>query len=345
METSPLEIDEIRLLHLSRSTPSLLPIPGAVQQDSPDEVCFSLFDYFDWLVVRKGSNLDYKACFGLEYEENTPALVSSEYLTLVSLKEDEASDCTPCGVKVGDPFFDGENQDLSDFPFLSVMMVTALPEPGVPPKQYGLTIRPADVDHFLKICTNQLRNLVREVCQEVYPGQKELQAVFQVYNCMNSGNFCVVVRSRAPEFTYHVSMWVRAASLNQPEKDVSPRFPSLDCSTYTLVGLAYPSEPARTLPEQLTAQSTAEVALRLSVTNEVRNHLFQYAASQCGSNAVSEDLRGLYGRYDVTLRLSLRQFGLLYPWLCAHKLGRPLPEGNHSKNKAKPISSICSARV
>ena len=90
-----MKIDNIRLLRLSRSAPSLLTAPGAAPQDGSEVAWFSLFDYFDGLVVRKGDTLDYRACFGLDQPASTPPLVSSEYLTLVSLageEEDPAAD-------------------------------------------------------------------------------------------------------------------------------------------------------------------------------------------------------------------------------------------------------------
>ena len=313
-----MKIDNIRLLRLSRSAPSLLTAPGAAPQDGSEVAWFSLFDYFDGLVVRKGDTLDYRACFGLDQPAATPPLASSEYLTLVSLAGEEEESGENHGLLEGDPFFGGDGQDLSALPFLSVMMVTVLPDPIAAPtsKERGVLIRPDDVDRFLRTCTASLRQWVREVGGEFYAGDAALQAVYRVYNCMNSGNFCLVTRSRSPELTYHISMRMRAKTLRQDGNDA---FPHLDCSTYSLVGLACPDcvNPQTFLKDET---SNAEVALRLSVINKVRNSLFQYAAG-----CMTEDLRGLYGRYDVTLRLNLRQFGQLYPWISAKKLGRPLP--------------------
>lgn len=320
MEKHDLQIGEIRLLHLSRNAPSLLATPGDVPLDASEAVCFSLFDYFDWLVVRKGDALGYKAYFGLEQTEMNRPLVTSEYLTLVSLAGDEETNKTGTVWRERDPFFNEADQELSELPFLSVMMVTALPDPLASPKmkEQGVPIHPADVERFLSTCTDELRKVVREVCREIYTASAGLQAVFQVYNCVNSGNFCVVTRSCTPELAYHISMRVRAETLYCLG---DPCFPALDCSTYSLVGLSCPADQTtQMLSAQGMAQSKAEVALRLSVTNGVRNDLFRYAADN-----MSENLLGLYGRYDVTLRLDLEQFRLLYPWICAHKLGCPFP--------------------
>lgn len=327
MEKCELQVDEIRLLHLSRSAPSLLAPHGTVRKGTAERVCFCLFDYFDWLTVHKGDKLDYKACFGLEQAESDASLVSSEYLTLVLLAGEKEATCSGSGWKEGDPFFLAEDQDPSQLPFLSVMMVTALPDPSASPrtKERGLLIHPEDVERFLRACADELRRVVREVCDIFCPQPEGLQVVFQVYHCLNSGNFCIVARSRVPELTYHISMCVRAETLYKVEDGC---FPRLDCSTYSLVGLFCPvdRQPPETLLKNVTAQTGTEVALRLSVTNEVRNNLFR-----CASDCVSEDLRGLYGRYDVTLHLNLDQFGQLYPWICAHKLDVPYPEESDSQ--------------
>ena len=107
-----MKIDNIRLLRLSRSAPSLLTAPGAAPQDGSEVAWFSLFDYFDGLVVRKGDTLDYRACFGLDQPASTPPLVSSEYLTLVSLAGEEEESGENHGLLEGDPFFGGDGQDL-----------------------------------------------------------------------------------------------------------------------------------------------------------------------------------------------------------------------------------------
>lgn len=321
VENKDLQISMVRLLHMSRSAPSLLTTPGVVEKDASETVCFSLFDYFDWLVVHKGDVLDYRACFGLEQAVSAPPLVSSAYLTLVSLAGEEAPRGGTNGIREGDPFFGGEGEDLSTLPFLSLILVTVLPDPIVSPapKPHSFPICPKDVDGFLRTCTASLRQWVREECGDAFQAGETLQAVFQVYNCINSGNFCVAIRSRTPELAYHVSMRVRAETLRQAEGSV---FPHLDCSTYSLGGLVCPKDVVpQTFPHDALRDSTAEMALRLSVTNQVRNSLFFHAADY-----MSEDLRGLYGRYDVTLRLNLRQFGQLYPWIISKKLGHPFPQ-------------------
>lgn len=329
MSYSGLQIEEIRLLHLSRNAPLLLTKPDKCLQQSRElPVCFSMFDYFDWLTVQKGYELDHISCLGLNPKtaEEFP-LVSSQYLSLVTLKgEPKNHNLKSAGWIQGDPFFCDEGMEnvFVELPFLSIMLVTILPCPDQAPKtprEAMPYIRQEEVDSFLKVCASELREIVLEIGSNMCGVDSGIpQSVFQVYHCINSGNFCIAMRCRTPEPAYHIAMRVRAATLNRGARH---GFPELDCSTFSLMGTAYRVKPDGMveIPPLCTQKaSRSKVVLRLSVTNRVRNLLFQYSGK-----SVAEELNGLYGRYDVTLQLDLAQFWQLYPWICAHKLGKCFP--------------------
>lgn len=328
MSYSGLQIEEIHLLHLSRNAPLLLTAPDKrLQQSREMPVCFSMFDYFDWLTVQKGCELDHMSCLGLNSKtaEEFP-LVSSQYLSLVTLKGEPKGLSPKSGWMQGDPFFCNKSMEnvFAELPFLSIMLVTILPCPGqtlkVPQEAIPYT-RQEDVDSFLKDCAGELREIVRETGSNMCRMDSHIpQSVFQVYHCINSGNFCIAMRCRTPEPAYHIAMRVRAATLNKGAKH---GFPELDCSTFSLMGTPYRVKDDGTVevPPLCTQKaSRSKAALRLSVTNRVRNLLFQHTGK-----SVSEELNGLYGRYDVTLQLDSAQFWQIYPWICAHKLGKHFP--------------------
>lgn len=322
-----LQIEEIRLLHLSRNAPLLLEEADKdPRQGREVPVCFSMFDYFDWLTVQKGQELDHISCLGLNPKkpEGLP-LVSSQYLTLVTLKGEPKGDSQKAGWVQGDPFFcdEGMENAFAELPFLSIMLVTILPCPDTEHKIHQAIpyTRQDEVDSFLKGCAGELREVVLKNGSNLCGTNSDvLQAVFQVYHCINSGNFCIAMRCRAPEPAYHIAMSVRAATLNEGARR---GFPKLDCNTFSLMGTSYrvmANGKVEVPPPCTQEASRSKTALRLSVTNRVRNLLFQHTGKP-----LSEELNGLYGRYDVTLQLDSAQFWKLYPWICAHKLGNKFP--------------------
>lgn len=322
-----LQIDEIRLLRLSRNAPLLLSAPEKQQQGHVETFpCFSMFDYFDWLTVQKDTELDHMSCLGLELRaaEDLP-LVSSQYLTLVTLKGEPKAQVLGAGWMWDDPFFCARDMEdvFAQLPFLSVILVTILPCPNEEPKAQTIPcIRQTDVDAFLKGCACELKKIVWETGSKVCELDAGVpQCVFKVYHCINSGNFCIAMRCRTPEPAYHIAMRVRAATLNG---NAAHGFPELDCSTFSLMGTAYRVNADKTVevpPLHIQQASRSKAALRLSVTNRVHNLLFKYA-----DHSMTHALNGLYGRYDVTFQLDPEQFWQLYPWICAHKLGKHFPK-------------------
>lgn len=314
-----LQIDELLLLHLSRSAPSLLP-PSCQTFSAADseQANFSMFDYFNWLTVERGHKLDDRTCLGLTQTKaaSIMPISSSQYLTLVTLNRTPEEHAASVQWGEGDPFF---CPDLS-LPFLSVMLVTVLPGDNAVSAHTE-----TDIEGFLLDCAEHLEKLAGEVCQMLFRqedvSKSVRQAVYKIYHCINSGSFCIAIRSRTPELSYHVSMSLRAAKLN---KSYKYGFPAVDCSTFSFAGVYCPiqrSADAWVPPEDVRTASLSKVALRLSVTNQVRNELFQKHP-----DSITEAPCGLYGRYDVTLHIPLEEFWKLHSWICAHKLGTKFPE-------------------
>lgn len=311
-----LKIDEILLLHLTRNAPTFLSMDNKLTQNENFSQ-FAMFDYFDWLTVERNDQLDYSECLGLtSARPSRVPLSSSQYLALATLQGQPKSSNNSLAWRVGDPFF---CVDGGEFPFLSTIVVNVLPNFS----DGGVSAAEKDVKAFLLHCVHQLYEQVNLTCrklctpEEEESPQPELKAIYQVYHCINSGNFCVAIRSRVPELAYHVSMQIRAAKLNET---MLYGFPSLDCHTFSFLGTYCPAETEAwtySPAENVRKMSSSKVAMRLSVTNQVRNELVQ---NHSGS-LVDEAICGLLGRYDITLHMRLEEFWQLYPWICAHKLG------------------------
>lgn len=71
-----------------------------------------------------------------------------------------------------------------------------------------------------------------------------------------------------------------------------------------------------------TSQSEVDAFLK-SCAEELRELVQDTWRKISEAGTGKEDISGLYGRYDVTLRLELEQFWRIYPWICAHKFGVP----------------------
>lgn len=331
-----LRIDELLLLHLSRSAPSLLsPNCQTLKGSDAERTHFSMFDYFNWLTVERSRKLDYRTCLGLTRTtaDCVIPVSSSQYLTLVTLnkapKEREPSVCWG----EGDPFF---CPDLS-LPFLSVMLVTVLPGDNNDDNIVSVRTETA-IENFLFDCAEHLEELVWETCRQIFCSRDKntaCQAIYKIYHCINSGSFCIAIRSRTPELSYHVSMGLRATKIIEVTKY---GFLPVDCSTFSLAGVYCPILPgmATTVPpKDVQKESMSKAALRLSVTNQVRNELLQTHSDpdpDSDFDFITEVPCGLYGRYDVTLYIPLKAFWELYPWICAHKLGTEFPEKSSEKS-------------
>ena len=82
---------------------------------------FYMFDYFDKLICRpvKWDDNDYRVCFGLNQPPDDVPPTASHYLTLLSFDEE-----------IPNPFEDLSDSKggLSDMPFLSIILVTVIPD-------------------------------------------------------------------------------------------------------------------------------------------------------------------------------------------------------------------------
>lgn len=299
-----IKIQDVWLLHFIRDTDCS---HDEEQKHDHDLKEYYVFDYYDRMVCKRGG-LDYDQCLGLTGELRdyyAKSSVASSYLTLTSLVSD---DCKQ------DPFL----YNAADLPFLSLVNITAMADHT---ETNSMNISEKDVSYYLFESIQFLQKAVERFCTCFFEGKQAedspLPVCFRVLHSMNSGNYCVAIRSAYEELGYYVAMSIR--SLVMPALN---GFPQCQFSTFTITCMQYTVDQNNiaAIPTQISDRRyLSEIVLRLSIDQKLIGMIAPLAAS-VGNG------RGLYGRYDVTISLSMEQFMRIYPWICACKFGTVYPD-------------------
>lgn len=309
-------IQGINLLQLKRnSVIRQNQYEGIVSRRIPD---FFLFDYYDSLYyLQKAQTIE--EYLGIDYSDPSPSSneVASQYHALIDIGGQQPH---------GNLFSNAElNETL---PYISIVSITILPsttfkdtEQLVDSKSElanGQANSRIETEKFLKACVVELNDVVADKTKALALTEKEL--VHKTYLCLNSGNFCIVFRSKYPEIPYKLTMYLRTQHLNKTQRY---GFPTVVCSTYTITGIRFcqdSNDVAKFNDGIAKNQCKTNVVLRLS-TEDLS---LVKDLSSLGTVSVGNP-KGLFGRYDLTLTLNMVQFGELYPWLCARKFGTQYP--------------------
>lgn len=357
-----LRVRNVWRLHLTRN--AIMPRSKKDAETLTDDKAshFYVFDYFDKMVCRRVHSTanDHRFIFGLNQPPDDVPPTASHYLTLASL-EGEAEE--------EDPFFYSEtgksSTDLSGMPFLSVILVTIMSMEEDASGGAGDMPGEEKVKDFLISCAGSLRKTAETAYDDFRtkqgaisrPGGKsadEAQMKCRVLHCINSGNFCVAVRTNRPELSYYIAMRIRGNLLNEPKIPGQRQFgfPRLFCSTFTITGMEYRENERHmvsALAEEKARELRAEVVMRFSVPDH-RLIRELYQMEEDSSEGRRDVIRTLYGRYDATLTLSMGTFMKIYPWICYSKFNAaPLPLESIEKESNSAIKrlmvALCDKRV
>lgn len=320
---SKIKVDEIWQLQLTRNADFMNALPTS-HAESVAKVCpsqeegktahFCVFDYYDKLVCRKEISLTHRDCLCLDSNSrNDLALtIASHALTLVSLKEEKPQGDADAGV---DPFFySGSSVEL---PFLSLILVTITAKEarnsGELPR-----VTEEEVGQFLLESAAKLCEIVKKTYEDYLDKENlnkndDTSPVYRVLYSINSGNFCIVVRSRYPELSFCLATKVRASVLNEGK---AHGYPSVQCSTFTITCMEYLSDRASLLSDELAEKLRCKVVMRLALRN---NEFYQQLCKLEDGERSRSDAYGLFGRYDVSLTLTMSQFNALYPYICERR--------------------------
>ncbi len=276
---------------------------GVLQEEKSESARFLMFDYFDILYYKEleGDEKHYMNYFSLgdPFKNDKDYKVSYKFLGLYQKwKKIEES---------ADPFLPGVSQQLSDKPFLGIVQISLCTESFV---KKNIT---DGVEEFLEFCEKKIEEIATATCKD---------SIKCLYRSTNTGDFCLVLRTSCVEKIYQTALELNRY-VNTCEKE--DQFQVKFC-TYTSVGLECAiGEDGKycTLNKEFIEKNRElKVALRFSASSSLAEKLNRLKQTQENKEEY-EVKKGVFGRYDYLIHVSIQEFADIYPILCEKKLGRP----------------------
>lgn len=226
------------------------------------------------------------------------------------------------GKKEENPFVinEVEGEYLSDTPFLGLIQIYLCRESFIDEHLDG---EDGNVDLFLRKMEDKIRERVYRILKTdqtdspAFLNSKELGGTMvDIYRSSTSGDFCLVMRTDSIAKIYNV-----AFLLNHAQND--PKEP-LHLLTYTNVGVECKRKKDGSgyctfNPSFVAKSQESTIELRLSGDSTILQ-----VAQKSVENI--EWCKGILGRYDYLLHMSLDTFSELYPQLCREKFGKPVED-------------------
>jgi len=336
-ENDLLKIRDLRLIRLARNAHILKQRPARdpfkVTGNAATEQ-FYLFDYFDSMTYVRDNKLSASDCFGMSggINQGTMPATSAQLITLVDFKEFDPS------ARETDPF---ESKDKKR-PFLSLLFVSLNTKLSGGPVYNGASMDGFQqcseqddtvpgglriVHDFLKACNADILAATESAVESIAEDGK-LKPIYHLFQAINFGDFCLAVRSALPEHAHRISVTITEASkASLPQSEIHTQV-NLDYSVYTVSGLIY-GDKKRAYPfdsgfvrDMISAESHVMLRLRMDPRSLDKYKNF----FSCNPSTFNTRGRGMFGWYDISIGVSIRQFILLYPILRAIKLDGKPPE-------------------
>lgn len=309
-----LDIKDVRLLRLARNAYAYPGSHGKVElkNERGEKACkkaFLMLDYFDLLTYERDEGLTATDCFGLtgSFRKTDIPATSAQLMTLarhIKYDTDAADD---------DPF---EYQGGPKKPFLSLLFVTMRFEAVKWVLDDELRKDKDDaVEKLLHACDDELH-------RETEKALRKSDALFRVFKSVNTGDFCVVLRSGSLDDTYLVSRAITC--LGKHPRHV---LGSLRYGLHIYCGVEYGPESLR--------PSTGEtkISLQMEISPQALDPVVQTLQKPLGYTVHYSPQNAC-----LSMPVSMTTFCELYPLLRAAKLGEkeptaaasadsPLPEG------------------
>lgn len=271
-----------------------------------DNVYF-MMDYFDFLEERKmcGDDTGYiELCDNNRFDDievtenaNDNVSVSKTSLALYELlRENE---------KPQEPF---EIESVSDMPFICIVQVYMSEYQGE-----GRNISIDEIDEILMSYKKQLSDKINEKFSD--------NGIFSIYQTLHSEDFCIVIRSNQIQKIYEAIVGVMG---------IKTSFGQRLFFTYSNIGIAccskgkmsdegVPGEFLNLSPAVIAANKEVRFSVRFKVEASVVQKVREIATKT--QKAYLEKINGVFGRYDLVIRMNISEFVQLYPYLCRDKQG------------------------
>lgn len=285
------------------------------------EQAFFMLDYFNFLYVKRlESDRDgYKMLCGIDNNDDMAAARKIMGIYLPLEEDEDAKDLFRCGTQ--------PQGETSETPFIGVVQVNIIEFESETGEQIAL-------DCVRKQLLTYRRKIEMALKQSLGD-----HGVFQVFHTITSEDFCVVIRSADVSKIYEA-----VTGLMEVKNSKGKRI----FFTYTNVGIECLKDKGKRLMER--AERMEMEFLRLNGNVISVNQNIQFAIrfrmekcvleeirriEQCNrGNCKFEEVNGLFGRYDLVIRIDIHEFEEIYPYLCRNKAGYPIETSNLAINSS-----------
>lgn len=277
---------------------------------------FLMFDYFDILYYKELLNEEKRNTYYFSVvdsiQNDEQRKVSQKTL---SLYRHAHVDNDTTDRAVSDPFVISQPTEqacLSDKPFLGIIQICLCKETF-----HNDVLISGKTDQFL----SDIEKKVMKIAEETLGSERDRETIKQIYRSSTTGDFCLALRTDSISDIYKVS-----SRLNDSQKNSKD---NLKMMTYTNVGVECGVQNNKYCTFSgsfLQEHGENVIALRLTADSNMLSELAEHTENL-------ELIKGLFGRYDYLLHISLEEFAKLYPSLCIKKFGALTPEPEPSDKK------------
>lgn len=270
---------------------------------------YYMFDYFDLMIYEflNEENKKYLNFLGMEdsFEDLKFRGVTEKLLALYRSEEQGNEGALVSKEDHNQELIMDSEEFLSQTPFIGVIQI------GIHPKAYQDNL---EKDAFLAKCELDIQSVIDKV-RGSYSSSK-----YFLLHTLTSGDFCLIVKSEDIHCIYQLAGSIGTYLSHQ-------KYPLF--TTYTNVGVEIKMAADRlsfltfgndTIEKCMKDRYTLRFSVKTNYINKVMDCL-KDSMKQSEYATNSNELRGLFGRYDFLIRLNISQFSMLFPYLCDYKLG------------------------
>ena len=270
---------------------------------------YFMFDYFDLMTYEVLNEEGEKYVNFLGMEESFDDLrfrgVTEKLLALYRREEQGVEGALVSNEDHHQQLAADSEEFLSNTPFIGIIQI------GIHPKAYQDN---QEKDAFLTQCELDIQLVIDKV-KAFYSSSK-----YSLLHTLTSGDFCLIVKSEDIHCIYQLAGSI-GTYLSQQEYALF--------TTYTNVGveikraadrLSFLTFGNETIKKCMKDRFTLRFSVKTNYINKVMACL-KDSMKQSEYQTNTNELRGLFGRYDFLIRLNISQFSMLFPYLCEYKLG------------------------
>lgn len=221
-------------------------------------------------------------------------------------------------------------EELSGRPFLGIIQIRFA---------HRTYKKELNVEETLTACEEEIIKCVRE------NGYKSCDDIdYRIYRSSTSGDFCLVIKSADIKSIFKISTLLDNLTIQNYEE--------FKLNTYTNVGIECPiaenpqESKLRFSNSIIQRNNDCKFALRFTTGNDFAKKIYSAAEGVKNNEITIEQMRGLFGRYDFQLYLSMSDFAEIYPALCKRKIiGVAEEEAEQNDDENIPLTELLKAGI